>query len=231
MNPSRNYCEANVSKALTLLLDRLADRPIYTDEVVNDDLTVAHIFPTTWQELADRELVTARDGIGCCRYQLTGSGWREALKLTGELDAPEFQERLGRLNAVLKSLVHSRKESFAQTHIVASEARIPESWLFNILESGIWEHVQRRRGAVMDDSKTLVVVPPDFSAPLPSLHGSRRDRLKRPLPVTGTVNPRRAWAPTTSLIKNTLVFIGRYGRLVFGRERDRERSEKSLVQN
>ncbi len=51
------------------------------DEVVNDDLTVAHIYRTTWQELTDRELVTARNGIGCCRYQLTGSGWREALKL------------------------------------------------------------------------------------------------------------------------------------------------------
>ena len=47
------------------------------DEVVNDDLTVARVYRTTWQELTDRELVTARIGIGCCRYQLTGSGWLE----------------------------------------------------------------------------------------------------------------------------------------------------------
>ncbi len=106
MKPSQNYCEANLSKALTLLLDRLGERPFYMDEVVNDDLTVAHIYRTTWQELTDRELVTARNGIGCCRYQLTGSGWREALKLTGQLDAPEFQERFARLNTVLKSLVN-----------------------------------------------------------------------------------------------------------------------------
>ena len=202
MNPSQNYCEANLSNALALLLDRLGERPIYMDEVVNDDLTVAHISRNTWQELTDRELVTARDGIGCCRYQLTGSGWREALKLTGQLDAPEFQERFGRLNTVLKSLVNGRKEKgFAQTHIVAAQARIPESWLFNTLESCIWEHEQLRRGASLDDSKSMVVVPIDFNVPLLQLNGSSRDRPKRRLLVTRTQNPRRAWLPATLLIK------------------------------
>jgi hypothetical protein len=201
MNPSQNYCEANLSKALALLLDRLGERPFYMDEVVNDDLTVAHISRNTWQELTDRELVTARDGIGCCRYQLTGSGWREALKLTGQLDAPEFQERFGRLNTVLKSLVNGRKEKgFAQTHIVAAQARIPESWLFNMLESRIWEHEQLRRGAALDDSKIMVVVPVDFNM------------LLR-LPVTRTQNPRRAWLPATLLLKYAKAFIRRYGRV------------------
>src|SRR3989442_1174878 len=148
MTLSQNYRDANLPEALTLLLDRLGERPIYMDEVVNDDLTVAHIYPTTWQELTDRKLVTARTGIGCCRYQLTGSGWREALKLTGQLDTPEFQERFGRLNGVLKILVNGRKEGgFAQTHIVAAQARIPEEWLYNILArlSQIRGHVLRRR--------------------------------------------------------------------------------------
>src|SRR5215475_2308249 len=114
---SQNSCEANLSKALTLLLDRLGERPIYMDEVVNDDLTAVHVYRTTWHELTDRELVTAHDGIGCCRYQLTGSGWREALKVTGQLDTPEFKERFGRLNAVLRSLVNGRKgEGLAETH-------------------------------------------------------------------------------------------------------------------
>src|SRR4030095_12395714 len=118
MNPSQNYCEASLSNALTILLDRLGERPLYTDEGVNDDLTVAHIHRTAWQELTDRELVTARDGIGCCRYQLTGSGWYQALKLTGKLDTPEFQQHFGRLNTVLKCLASGRKEEhFAQTHI------------------------------------------------------------------------------------------------------------------
>src|SRR5438067_8620780 len=178
MNPSQNYCEANLANALTLLLNRLGERPLYTDEVVNDDLAVAHIYRTTWQELTDRELVTARDGIGCCRYQLTGSGWREALKLSGQLDTPQFQERFGRLNTALMSLVTGRKEEgFAQTHIVAAQASIPESWLFNMLESRIWEHEQRR-GAALDDSKTMVVVPIDFNMPMVQLHGSSRDHPK-----------------------------------------------------
>jgi hypothetical protein len=151
------------------------------DEVVNDDLTVAHIYPATWQELTDRELVTAREGIGCRRYQLTGKGWYEALKLTGQIDTPEFQERFGRLNTVLKCLVNGGKEGgFEQTYIVAAQARIPEPWLFNVLESRIWEHAQRRRGATLDDSKTVVVVPVDFNMPLLQLHG-------------GTPKPWRAW--------------------------------------
>src|SRR6478752_7695839 len=125
---------ANLSEALTLLLDRLGERPIYMDEVVNDDLEVARVYRTTWQELTDRELVMARAGIGCCRYQLTGSGWREALKLTGQLDKPEFQERFERLNGVLKSLVKiGNEEVLERTHRVAVQARIPEAWLYNVL--------------------------------------------------------------------------------------------------
>ena len=214
MNPSQNYCEANLANALTLLLNRLGERPLYTDEVVNDDLAVAHIYRTTWQELTDRELVTARDGIGCCRYQLTGSGWREALKLSGKLDTPQFQERFGRLNTALMSLVTDRKEGgFAQTHIVAAQAGIPEFWLFNMLESRIWEHEQRR-GAALDDSKTMVVVPVDFNTPMVQLHGSSRDHPKSRLPVTGTPNPLHAWLPATSLINYTKTFIRRYSRVV-----------------
>src|SRR5437867_7369570 len=115
------------------------------DAVVNDDLTAAHIYRTTWLELTDRKLVTACMGIGCCRYQLTGSGWREALRITGQLDTKKFQERFGRLNAALNCLLNGRKEvGLAQTHIVAAQACIPEGWLYNMLESRIWEHEHGR---------------------------------------------------------------------------------------
>jgi hypothetical protein len=224
MTFAQNYCEANLSQALTLLLDRLGERPIYMDEVVNDDLAVAHIHRTTWQELTDRKLVTARTGIGCCRYQLTGSGWREALKLTGQLDTPEFQERFGRLNAILKLLVNGRKdEAFAQTHIVAAQARIPEAWLYNMLESRIWEHEQRRRGAALDDSKTVVVVPIDFNMPLSQPHGSCRDHHKGRLAMAGTPHARRpAWVPSTSFFEEIRALTGRFRRVVLGRERNQE---------
>jgi hypothetical protein len=194
----QNYCAANLSEALKLLLDRLGERSIYMDEVVNDNLTVAHIYQATWKELTDRELVKVREDIGCRRYQLTGSGWREALKLSGRLDAPEFREPFERLNAVLENLVNGRNEgSFAQTHIVAEQARIPEPWLCNVLESRIWEYEHRRRSAMLDDSKTLVIVPVDFNLPLPQSQSS---------------------APPTSLIKDIRAFLGRFGRVVLGRE-------------
>jgi len=203
MNPSPNDSEANLSQALILLLDRLGERPIYMDEVVNDDLTVAHIRRATWQELTDRELVAARPDIGCWRYRLTGSGWREALKLTGQLDTPEFQKRFGRLNAVLKTFVNGRKEDgFEQTHVVAAQARIPEEWLYNILESRIWEHEERRRGATLDDSKTMVVVPVDFNMPLSQIHGWGRDQ--RPLRVARTSQPRpQLWVQLLRLLRTS----------------------------
>jgi hypothetical protein len=182
---------ANLSEALTLLLDRLGERPIYMDEVVNDDLTVARVCRTTWQELTDRELVTARTGIGCCRYQLTGAGWLEALKLTGQLDKPEFQGRFERLNGVLKSLVKiGNEEVLEQTYRVAAQARIPEGWLYNVLESRIWEHEQCRRGAALDDSKTMVVIPIDFNMPL---------------------SQRQPWTPASSFVKRVKAFIERNG--------------------
>lgn len=221
MIPPRNYCEANLSDALTVLLGRLGERPIYMDEVVNDDLTVAHIHQTTWEELTDRKLVTARMGIGCCRYQLTGSGWLEALKRTGQLDTSQFQERFGRLNTVLETLVDGRmEEAFAPAHMMAAQADIPQEWLYNMLESRIWEHEHRRRGAALDDSKTMVVVPVDFNLPLAPVPASDRDHRKPRLAVGATPMPRHpSWAPATSFLREIKAWIGRYGRVFSGRGR------------
>src|SRR5262249_26295519 len=156
---------------------------------------VAHINRATWQELTDRGLVTAHMGIGCCRYQLTGSGWREALKCSGQLDTPEFQERFERLNAVLKGLLDARKEeAFAQTQVVAAQSRIPEGWLYNVLESRIWEQEQGRRGAALDDSKTMVIVPIGFNVPLSQLDRSCLDDHEHRIGAAGNpIRGHRAW--------------------------------------
>jgi len=223
MTLSQNHGAPNLPEALILLLGRLGERPIYIDEVVNDDLTVVHINRTTWQDLTNRQLVMARVGIGCCRYQLTGSGWLEAFKCTGQLDTPEFKERFGRLNAVLKRLVDGRKqEAFAQTQEVAAQARIPEGWLYNVLESRIWEQEQHRRGAALDDSKTMVVVPIAFNIPLSQLDRSCLDDPERRIGVAGTPNRRyRAWR-LAMLFLEDIKAIGRYGRVGVGRERNHE---------
>src|SRR5438132_10059933 len=90
MTLSQNYCDANLSEALTLLLDRLGERPIYMDEVVNDDLTVAHIYRTTWQELTDRELVTARNALGAAATSspARGGGRHSSFKVVVILSSP-----------------------------------------------------------------------------------------------------------------------------------------------
>ncbi len=156
-----------LSEALTLLLDRLGERAIYTDEIVHDDFAARRIREATWQELTEREWVTARHGVGCWRYQLTGPGWREALKLTGEFESREFRSRFERLNTALEVLVYGRNEDMlAPTQRVAARAQVPEPWLYNVLESRIWEQEYGRRGAALDDTKTLAVVPMDFNKSL-----------------------------------------------------------------
>ena len=176
-----------LSEALTLLLGRLGERAIYTDEIVHDDFAARRIREATWLELAEREWVTARHGVGCWRYQLTGPGWREALKLTGELETREFGSRFERLNTALEVLVYGRnEETLAPTQRVAARAQVPEPWLYNVLESRIWEQEHGRRGASLDETKTQAVVPVDFNKPLkPEPRGakflaSRRFSLSRP---------------------------------------------------
>lgn len=163
MTLSRDTRVHKMAEALRIPLDRLGDRPIYMDEVLSDDESVKDIYATTWQELEERGLVKARYGIAWCRYQLTGHGWLKALKLKGELETPEFQERLGRLNATLEGFVKGRREEgIEQVHVVAAKAEVSEEWLYNILESRIWQRELKRIGAEFDDSQTMVIIPIRF---------------------------------------------------------------------
>jgi hypothetical protein len=152
--------------ALKLLLERLGDRAIYKCEVLNDDPSFASILSTTWEDLVDVGMVQARPGLNWCHYQLTAKGWLEALQLTGEFDSTEFQSRFGRLNATLNSLRTRSTEGFEQVHVVAMQADVPEDWLFNILESQIWERRHNRYGAHFDESETMVIIPARFNMPL-----------------------------------------------------------------
>lgn len=167
MTLSKQKREENMKEALKLLLERLEDQAIYMSEVLDDDPAFTGVYRTTWEDMADSHLVTADPGPNWCRYQLTGHGWLKTLKLTGQLDTPEFQERFGRLNATLKNFVDGRDhEGSEQVHVVAIKAAISEGWLYNILESRIWEKEQNRIGAKFDDSKTMVIIPIRFNMPL-----------------------------------------------------------------
>ncbi|MBI4479351.1 MAG: hypothetical protein HY651_04955 [Acidobacteria bacterium] len=158
--------ENNREEALRLMLERLGDRAIYKDEDLNDDPAFSGIYPTTWQDLTDRQLVSARPGISWCYYQLAGDGWLEALRLSGSLDTPEFQDHFGRLNATLKGFISRHQEGFRQVHVVADKAGVSEGWLYNILKSRIWEQRQHRCGAYLDESETVAIIPIRFNMPL-----------------------------------------------------------------
>jgi hypothetical protein len=163
MTLGRDQRAENCREALVLMLQKLGERAVYMEEFEDDDPALAGIYPTTWKELTDRCMVKARPGIRWCRYELTGYGWLTAMQATGQSAAPEFRERLGRLNAVLKSFVKGRhQEGFEQVHVVAAKANVSEEWLYNVVESRIWEEELNHKGAEFDDSKTMVIIPIDF---------------------------------------------------------------------
>ncbi len=82
MNSSQNYCEANLSKALTLLLDRLGERPCYMDKVVNDDLTGRTHLPEHHSACCLERMPRIRptvDGTLMSRLRSARFGWLKRL--------------------------------------------------------------------------------------------------------------------------------------------------------
>jgi hypothetical protein len=160
MTLSKDTRIQNMAEALTLMLGKLGDRALFREYFERDSPDFADIYPTTWKELTDRHMLIEHPWG---TYQLTGHGWLMAVKITGQIESPEFRERLCRLNATLKGYIKGRRqeglEFFEQ---VTAKANVPEDGLHNILESRIWESELNRTGAEFDDSKTAVIIPVDF---------------------------------------------------------------------
>jgi hypothetical protein len=94
---------------------------------------------------------------------MAGYGWRQALKATGEIETPEFNEKLGRLSAALKAKVKGRRqEALTNAQALAAETGLSEGWIYNVVESRIWTYHLNRVGPEMDASKKCIWVPIDF---------------------------------------------------------------------
>jgi hypothetical protein len=96
------------------------------------------VLPTTWQELKRHGWIIQVQGVfgENARYELTGSGWIEGLRLTGKLQAPALRTQLIDLKTKLKALVKGRqREAAINLRQFSRESGISREWIYNVIES------------------------------------------------------------------------------------------------
>jgi len=121
--------------------------------------TLKEIHLTTWDELVGHGWVEEVELIG--KYRFTGTGWLGALRLTGELYDSDFEDKLGKALCAMKAHVKGRARSaLASLRQIAEEARLPEGFVYNIIESRLVEQHHGRTGAKWKGR--MILIPRDF---------------------------------------------------------------------
>ena len=155
--------EEAVRQALTLLLQRVGDESFDVCPIFYSDAPFVQIPRTTWYELRDRGWVNPlrkTPHLGCT---LSGSGWIQALEVTGRIDAHDFLDRLKRLTSTLKNVVKGRNaDEYVKTRGVASAIGTSPQFVFNVIESRLIDHHFRIYGAEWSDRPHVIRVPLNF---------------------------------------------------------------------
>jgi hypothetical protein len=120
---------------------------------------------TTWEELAEQNLVRAR----CWdRYQLTGPGWIAGLRLMGKFEEPEFQRIAGALSAALKARVKANNRQqwgYADRTELAQEMGVSEFFIYDAVDSHLLREMFGTIDATWakdDGMKNSIEIPPRF---------------------------------------------------------------------
>ena len=155
----------NISLALRLILDNLtAGRPFASTLLDSDSPAFSSILPTTWKALVRRGFL---EEIEFTQYYLIPAGWIEALKVTGTFKTPEMQEKAGKLSEALYKRVKGRQAgNFADRTELAAETGLPESFIYDAIESRLLFHLFGRIDATWapdDHMKNIIDIPIDFN--------------------------------------------------------------------
>ena len=165
MTLSKDSREANLVRALEILLDEVGDGYHAQCLLATDEPTVTEVLPTTWSDLTDRGWVLRRETNGPDLYTLTARGWTAAMDLTGRLRRPETLARMERLAAALKATVRTvgrREEGIAEVPALASAVNASDDWVLNALEGDLLSSAFPGRKWRVRVSHPLVWVPVDF---------------------------------------------------------------------
>ena len=169
MSLSREENRARADRALASALAAIGDHA-YTDVLleVKTDPRLAGIDMVTWKLLESEAFVSSEGSmIGAPVVQLTRWGWLEALRITGELESPVFQERCSTLVAFLKSLVKGRDdEAFLEWTEIAAGAGLPQDWVWSAVHADLLDTIWPGRGYGVRVSGRYVRVPLTFGLTL-----------------------------------------------------------------
>jgi hypothetical protein len=151
------------------MLEQLGDLAVFQLSVEPTDPGFSDVLPTTWRELLDDLLIdNDRTTFNRPVYRLTRHGWREGLRLSGELQSDATRERCTRLVQALKDIVKGRNSAFDEyvaVEAVASTTGLPSSWIYNGIDSRLLNAVfpDRLWDAEIDSQfQTHIVVSPTF---------------------------------------------------------------------
>jgi len=92
---------------------------------------------TTWLELEGLMWVHAVHNFGDPGFRMTGAGLLAALRLSGQLAAPEHKERCVRLRAALKDVVKGRELSggLTDTYELCAKTGLTDTWILNAIDA------------------------------------------------------------------------------------------------
>lgn len=148
----------NVALALKSMFERVDDDAF--DEVLFSRTEHPDILATTWDELLATELI---ETLSTGEYVLTGRGWAAAVISTGQINDPDFRQRVERLFSALKCFVKGRKGSATVpfTELV-KQTGLPDGFIFNVIASRYMEETSKPRGASWVKPGRLVLIPVAF---------------------------------------------------------------------
>jgi len=154
----------NMDLALRLMMQDLGE-PYEWQEHDAKTPKFAAVYPTTWDELAERGRVKA---WSYDRYSLTGPGWIEGLKVTGKFEERDFKRKAGQLQAALKARVkpsNRQQWGHASRTDLARETGLSEFLIYDAIDS----HLLRELNGVIDahwsdgdNMKNWIDIPPRF---------------------------------------------------------------------
>lgn len=156
----------NMQYALRIALIHLGDNAILTWLDASDPV-FGNVLLTTWKHLTDTWHAIEHRTSTSLSYELTGLGWRRALEVSGELQRPEFKERLGKLCAAFKDTLKGRQ---SQTSVIlrefAKQIGIPWQFIFNVVDSQMIEYCFKQRGVAWETRAAVIRIPIDVGLDL-----------------------------------------------------------------
>ena len=165
MTISRQDLHANMVQSVKLIGDFRATAPI-GELHQKEQPEFKSILPTTWQALHDLGYIQV---LNTWHFQITPSGWIEALKATGVLCNEQMKKDLGLLCGALKTQLNGRHEpALVGTDEIVSITGLPRYWIVNVIHSHLVRYCLKKIDADWADGdvmESVIEVPIRFGHP------------------------------------------------------------------